>query len=215
MSVDTLLQRADIWRGGQTSSTAYAGVGTGFAELDEVFPGGGWPLGALTEIFTQHRGIGELSLLMPALARLSQEEPRWIAWIAPPYIPYAPALLAHGVDLSRVLWVHPRAAQDSLWALEQALRSGTCSAVLAWPEGLDSRSLRRLQLAAEVGQSLGLLFCAEHMAEQSSPAALRLQLSPALGGVDVTVLKRRGGWATGPVHVPLAHAASNVVASVA
>jgi len=204
MSIDTLLHRADIWRGDQTPSAVYAGVPTGFEKLDELFPGRGWPLGALTEIMSAHRGIGELSLVMPALARLSQE-PRWIAWIAPPYIPYAPALAAMGVDPSRVLWIHPRANQDTLWALEQALRSGTCGAVLAWPAGLDGRALRRLQLAAEVGQSLGLLFCAPEMAKQSSPAALRLELTPSQNGLNVQVLKRRGGWAAGPVHLNMDH----------
>ena len=94
MNLDTVLQRADVWRGGRLSATADA-VASGFAELDTVLPGGGWSRGALTEILMPQHGIGALRLLVPALARLSRDE-RWICWVAPPYIPYAPALVGAG-----------------------------------------------------------------------------------------------------------------------
>ena len=199
MSLDHLLQRADLWRG-VAASPAVSGIPTGFAELDALFPGGGWPKGALTEILIPREGIGALTLVLPTLARLSQEQ-RWLAWVAPPYLPYAPALAAAGIDLSRVLLVHPRSNADGLWAVEQTLRSNTCGAVLAWLETGDMQSLRRLQLAAEAGQCWGLLFRPERLHTQASPAALRIKLEPAAEGLAVHILKRRGGWATGPVHV--------------
>ncbi len=200
MSLDTLLQRADIWRGGQLTAAVRA-VSSGFAELDALLPGGGWPRGALTEILMPRQGIGALRLLMPALAQLSQDE-RWICWVAPPHIPYAPALAAAGIDLSRVLLVHPGARQDGLWALEQSLRSGTCGAVLAWPTVADSRVLRRLQLAAEAGDALGFLFRSRRLASRPAAAALRIQLDPGIdGSLSLSILRRRGGWATGPLHL--------------
>jgi hypothetical protein len=124
MSLEDLLQRADLWRGG--AAPPVAGLPTGFAELDAQFPGAGWPAGALTEILTDRSGIGELQLLMPALARLTWED-RWLAFIAPPYIPYAPALRRAGVNLAHVLVVHPRESNDALWATGH-LRRGTCLA---------------------------------------------------------------------------------------
>ncbi len=198
MNLDHLLQHADIWRGDELS-TRSTGVATGFAELDAVLPGAGWPQGALTELMVPREGIGALQLLLPALARLSQQK-RWIAWVAPPYIPYAPALAAAGVDLSHMLLIHPKADSDGFWAIEQSLRSGTCGAVLAWPMIGDGKALRRLQLAAEAGQSLGFLFRPEHAAQQPSPAAVRLQVMRSREGINVQVLKRRGGWAAGPVY---------------
>ena len=177
-------------------------VSTGFSALDARLSGGGWPRGALTEVLMPQHGIGALRLLMPALARLSQEEDRWICWVAPPYIPYAPALVGGGVDLSRVLLVHPDAHQDGLWAVEQSLRSGTCSAVLAWPTLDDSTALRRLQLAAEAGDALGFLFRPRRLAEQPSPAALRIQLQPEPGNaLSVSIIKHRGGRASGPLRL--------------
>ncbi len=205
MSLDALLHSRQLWRGGELSAPVPA-IPTGFRELDALLPGGGWPDSGLVELLPARAGIGELRLLMPVLARLSRAE-RWIAWVAPPYLPYAPALAAAGVELSRILMIHPRGAQDGLWALEQALRAGTCGAVLAWPEVLDGRAMRRLQLAAEAGNSLGFLFRSTRVSRQPSTAQLRLQLDGiAEGGEDarhlcVDILKRRGGWPVGPVTV--------------
>lgn len=204
MSLQDLMQRADLWRG-DTAPPFAASLPTGFPTLDAVLPGGGWPQRALTEILLPHEGIGELRLLLPALARLSRGD-RWLALVAPPHIPYAPALASAGVELSRVLLVHPRARGDGLWAVEQSLRAGSCAAVLAWPATLDSRALRRLQLAAEAGESWGVLFGHERLAASNSPAALRLRLAPRAGGLDIHVLKRRGGWPAGPVSLEVDHA---------
>lgn len=203
MSGDLLNGRADIWRGGEMPPAARAGLPTGFPALDALLPGGGWPQGALTEILADSEAVGALRLVLPALATLS-EAPRWLAWIAPPHVPYAPALAAGGVTLSRVLLVHPRERTDRLWALEQALRSGTCSAVLAWLAGTGRTPMRRLQLAAEAGDTWGVLFRPAWARRESSPAALRLLVEAVPGGVRVRVLKRRGGWAVGPVTLELA-----------
>lgn len=195
-SLEALLERPELWRAGRRAEATPA-VASGDADLDAELPGGGWPQGALTEILVERHGLGELSLLLPALARLSAEG-RWLAWVAPPYIPYAPGLAAAGVDTSRVLRIYPRDDGESLWAVEQALASGTCGAVLAWPRRCDERSLRRLQLAAERGRSLGLLFRSESALEQASPAALRLNLrstggEPEARQTRVRLVKRRGG----------------------
>lgn len=200
MSLEHLLKnRADIWRGRGDSPSAEPRSPTGLAALDERI-GGGWPVGALTEILLDRHGVGELSLLTPALARLP--EGRWQAWVDPPHVPYAPALSAAGIDLARLLWVRARSPADTLWAVEQALRSGVCAAVLGWPAEASARNLRRLQLAAEHGAAMGFLFRSRREARHPSPAALRLLLEPAGEGLQVHVVKRRGGRPPAPVVFP-------------
>ncbi|HXZ85414.1 MAG TPA: translesion DNA synthesis-associated protein ImuA, partial [Myxococcota bacterium] len=184
-----------------------SGLSSGYPELDALL-NGGWPPGALIEILIDRAGVGELRLMLPTLARLTHEE-RWLAFVAPPYVPYAPALLRGGVNLDHVLLIHPRQRTDALWAVEQTLRAGTCGAVLAWLHEADTPSLRRLQLAAETGNSLGILFRRTAASEQSSPAAVRLRLAPAHDAarrLSVEVLKRRGGWPTGPIALEVNHA---------
>ena len=194
MNLDQLLQqRTDLWRGRHTFS-APAGVGSGYAALDEALGGRGWPRGAVTEIIGRERAtVAAASLLLPGLASLSREA-GWIALVSPPLIPYAPALAGAGIDLSRLMVVRPDSESERLWALEQLLCSGCCEAALAWPQPIAPTLLRRLQLAAERGGSCGFLFLQETAAGRSSNAALRLRVKPLAEGFSVDVLKRPGGW---------------------
>lgn len=199
-----LLQQQAIWQGKkQWSSYSCPAQPTAYDALDQQLCGGGLPQGALTEILYRDSGIGELSLLMPMLAKLSEQK-RWILWVAPPFIPYAPALSRWNVDISRVLVVHPKQIKDLLWTLEQGLKSGSCAAVLGWLEQVDNSALRRLQLAAEQGNSLGILFRPEYCRQQPSPAAVRLALTAAPDNrVQGEVIKRRGGWPVDAFEIPL------------
>jgi cell division inhibitor SulA/protein ImuA len=190
-----------IWRGSELARAACPGIATGFAALDVELPGGGWPRGALTEILPQHEGIGELRVLGPALAQLASRK-KFIAWIAPPYLPYAPALAAAGIDLARVLIVKTSSDGDSLWATEQALRSAACGGVLAWPSRISFVQLRRLQLAAEGSRCLAVLFRPTGAAREPSPAVLRIGLATSAGGLALSILKRRGTPLSRPVLLP-------------
>ena len=199
MSLEDLLQRAQVWRAGRAAPGD--GLASGFAALDAILPGGGWPTRGLTEILAAGSGIGALRLVLPALARLSREG-RWIIWVAPPHIPYSPALSGHGLDLTRVLVVdfpddERNAAAQSLWAYEQALRFDACGAALLWVDRLPQLRRRRLQLAAESGATWGLLFRPAACAAQASPAPLRLELqaldtASAPAALQVRLHKARG-----------------------
>ena len=165
---------------------------TGFAELDAVLPHGGWQSGTVVELMPTQVGIGELSLLMPALARITQGE-RHVALISPPYIPFAPALNNHGVRLDHLLIVRAEKNTDALWAIEQTLRCRSFGAVLGWPEAIRDRDVRRLQLAAEAGRSTGFLYRSPQSARDASPAAMRLRLHADEQGLRIDILKCRGG----------------------
>ena len=199
--LEKLLQSPRLWRGrGPAESTGWQGLSSGYPRLDRHLPGGGWPPQALTEILLEHYGTGELKLLMPALAHLSQaggedaaQAAGWIAWIAPPFEPYAPALAQWGMNLSRVLVVRPKKATEALWAAEQALSSGNCAAVLLWSERMDDVASRRLQLAAENGRSWAIAFRSVKALSRSSAAALRIRISAGDKGTDLGILKSRGG----------------------
>jgi hypothetical protein len=197
-----LLEHPAIWRGRSAARTQT--LPTGFGALDESLPGRGWPRAGLIEILVTRFGIGELYLLLPALATLTRgPAARWCVWVGPPLEPYAPALAAHGVATDQVLVVR---SDDPLWAHEQALGCGACDAAFVWARRPHPREIRRLQLAAERGRTLGVLFRHRSAARESSPAVLRLVLEPSARSVDspsldpsvsrgvrVTLLKSRGG----------------------
>jgi cell division inhibitor SulA/protein ImuA len=215
-----LLEHPAIWRGRSVARTRT--LSTGFPALDEGLPGGGWPHAGLIEILPRCFGVGELSLLLPALAAVTQRpEARWCAWVAPPLQPFAPALAQRGMVVERVLVVQAQRGErksgarksgagqsgrsegrSALWAFEQTLRSGACDIAMAWLRSALPRQIRRLHLAAEQGATLGVLFRPKEAARDSSPAALRVVVEPAAAGARVTLLKSRGG-ARGTIELPL------------
>jgi hypothetical protein len=196
-SLALVLQNPAIWRGGDCAPEPEA-IPTGHARLDALLPGGGWPTAALTEVLLAREGIGEITLTLPALVRL-QEDRRDVVWIAPPHLPYAPSLVAAGVDLARFVIVRCANLADQLWAYEQALRAPECGAAFAWLGTPDERVLRRLQVAAREGRTWGVLWRrpGQHAVAQSAP--LRLALAPQQGRLAVQVLKRRGAGIAQPI----------------
>lgn len=132
----------------------------------------------------------------------------WLLLVNPPYIPYAPALAANSLDLARVLVVE--APDQGAWVLEQALRSGGCTAVIGWSTADERRQqgggwptaiLRRLQLAASEHAIPAFLLRPMASAAQSSPALLRLDVESAPDGLDVVLRKLRGGRAGLRLHL--------------
>ncbi len=200
--IEQLARRQDTWWGrherlasaGRAANSSHhqnQTLPSGFSGLDAELYGGGWPLGNTTEVLSDASGLGSMGLFLPAMESLSQQG-RWQAFIAPPHTPYAPLLEARGIDSKQVLLVHPQNREDLLWATEQALRSTTCSAVFSWLGASEYRysELRKLQLAATSGDTLGVLFRPLRAGHNHAPAALRLQIREYR---QVNILKQRGG----------------------
>jgi cell division inhibitor SulA/protein ImuA len=179
---------------GQPSERAVLTIATSYAEFDAALPGGGWPCGAITELMPEVAGIGELSLVLPALAHQARAG-KYCAWIAPPHLPCPQALVQAGLPLDHLLLIHTTDTAATLWAAEQLLRCTHIGAVLAWPAALDDRRVRRLQLAAETGGGCGLIYRPASAAAVSSPAALRLRLASTPRGLAIQIQKSRGGHA--------------------
>ena len=196
---------SSVWRASELGSVPTPALATGFARLDAELPGSGWPLGMLTELIGREPGVGELRLLVPLLRGLTRER-RFVILLAPPHLPYAPALASFGIDLDYLLVVQAPNAADRLWAVEQSLKSASFGALLAWlpQERTRPEHLRRMQLAAQ--RANGPVFLFRQLAAQfePSPAPLRLLLLPRPGQqLSVQILKRRGPVLAQPLAIDL------------
>lgn len=198
-AIEQLLNRYPMWRASNVP-TERSILATGFAALGKALHYRGWPAHGLSEFLLEQPGIGELRLLMPALAQLSQDKDRWILFVGIPHLPYAPMLANEGFNLERLWVVKTKDQKETEWAAEQALKSGTCSAVITWLQQ-PSQKLRRLHLAAEQGKSWGITFRPTSASRNPSPAKLRIQLSPTSAGLGLHIIKQPGGW--GGQHVEL------------
>ena len=191
-------QHPDVWLAKDISTRASSGISTGYENLDAILSNKGWPNSGLVEIGYQSVGNGELRLIIPALKQLSQSQKKWITWINPPLIPYAPGLQSLGVDIGKILLVHTKGIKDTLWSLEKTCKSKNCSAVLAWiNRPLKFKETQRLQLAAKVGGNIIYLFHSGlNHSKNSSASELRLSLNPTEkpGTINIDINKRRKGW---------------------
>ena len=185
-----------LWRAAELGSSAGATVATGHAVLDAELPGGGWPLGALSEILQAQSGQHEWRLVLPALKSRAGGP---VVLVGAPQVPFGPGLLSQGFDARQLLWLKTPTPGASLWAAEQALRCAEVAAVLAWLPQVRAEQLRRLQMAAHDHSQLLFVMRPVQAQAESSPAVLRLLVSRMSGAVAASadilqlhILKRRG-----------------------
>lgn len=174
-------------------------------------------MGTLVDLLLQQNGIGEMRLLAPALAAVAE---RRVVLLQPPHAPQTLALASFGLAPASVIWLRAERTGDMLWAAEQVLRSGSCGALLFWPDQVGSGSaryrpmrtdsLRRLHLAAQAGETLFFMMRPIAAATDSSPAPLRLSLRPAMGGVNIGFVKRQGPVRDEPLFLPMQIGPTNV-----
>ncbi|MCP5430930.1 MAG: hypothetical protein H6962_12515 [Chromatiaceae bacterium] len=201
VDLDELKRSGMLWQGQHGLPAPGRVLPSGWAVLDELL-GGGWPRAALVEVLSEaHQG---LPLLLPLLVRL---------------VEYAAALAGLGRTALRAVCTGaggargagraPAAGARGIgWTVAVGGRAGAqvgCLrvVVLVWPRQLQTAQLRRLQLAAEEGDCVAILFRSVRAARQASPAALRLRVCPVPSGLEVEVLKRRGGWGGDSCIVPV------------
>lgn len=183
---------SDVWQADALADAPARVLATGDAMLDAQLPGGGWPLGALTEILQPPGVHSEWRLLLPALARSGTGS---VVLVGAPQVPFGPALGAQGLAVPRLLWVSTAVGAQRLWATEQALRCAGVDAVLAWLDAVRPAQLRRLQMAAAEYAKLLFVLRPEQAQAESSPATLRLWARPVADpgdALELRALKRRG-----------------------
>ena len=221
-TIEQLLEsNRNLWRGRDHKGESSDTIATGFAELDTMLPAGGWPMQGLIEMVSERWGVGELQLFLPLMRHLIARG-SWVLWIAPPYSPYAPGLAQAGIDLRRILIVggsnaplkseafygkksapepvssERLSSKEALWSMEKALQTQHCGLVLAWHSQLPQPTLRRLQLAAITGKTLGVVFMSKNSEHSPSSMRLKIKSSESDGAepayAEVGLLKARGSY---------------------
>jgi len=188
----------------------------GLAALDSYLPEGGLAGGALHEIVpAPHSMPSAFGFISAILARLfspsPSESPRRpsrtpkggrIFLVLPTYgfrqygRPHGHGLKALGLDPARVIVVETAHRRDTLWAIEEALRSGAPKAVMGLIDTLDLKSSQRLHFAAaESGLPLFLLRpAASSVCKDASAASTRWRVGTAEAARDRFGLVTRPRW---------------------
>lgn len=200
-STASALQLPHVWRGRELAQAQERTLSTGHALLDAQLPGRGWPLSNLIEILQQEAQHHVWQLVGPGLSACMAEAGGPAVLVNAPFQPFGPSLRAQGIIPEQLLCVQADKVSTTLWSAEQALRCADVSAVLAWLPQARSEDLRRLQLCAQAGEKLLLVFRPVGCRGQSSPARLRL-LVQGVERMEVSILKRRGPPLLQPLELP-------------
>ncbi len=228
------LQRLGVWRGAdwqsalaQEQSTQQV-VASGHAPLDAELPGGGWPVGAMSEILLPATAHPEWALIGKALVQALNGGGgvggtlQRAVLVSPPMEVFTPVMAHMGIAVQQLCCIQPDSmtyraqygCKDSrannasrIWVTEQALKCRDASAVLAWLPDAESQALRRLQLLAAQQRRLLWVFRPERVRTQSSPAPLRLSVAVQGQSLRVQIIKRRGPPMTKTLELPLLNAA--------
>lgn len=181
-------------------------LSTGVPELDRLLPAGGLRQGTLVEYLAGGTASGTVALACAA-ARAACDDGQACVVVDRLGQFYPLAAVALGIDLARLIVVRPASATGALWAVDQALRCPGVGAVCCWCSQLGGRDCRRLQLAAESGQTLGLLVRPTAVRRQPTWADVQwlVQPLPSRGywRVSVELARCRGGTSGARVELEL------------
>ena len=98
---------------------------------------------------------------------------------------YGPGSAVFGLDPNRLLMVTTQSDEETLWVMEECLRSTAVEAVLGEVGELDLTASRRLQLAAEKSGSLALLLRLPEKTPGNNAALTRWHIAPLAGHSDL------------------------------
>ena len=128
----------------------------GITAVDLHLPGGGLALGAVHEIAGAGPEVEQAAAPALFAAGLLARRPGPVLWILGKQDLFTAGLAGAGLDPRRLVLVQAR--QDALLAMEEGLRHPDLAGVVCELEGkLDLVASRRLQLAAEASDVLGLV----------------------------------------------------------
>tara|TARA_B110000503_G_scaffold19599_1_gene29221 strand:- start:1327 stop:1782 length:456 start_codon:yes stop_codon:yes gene_type:complete len=147
-----------MWQQQQQSNTRIDGI-LAEHQLDlwaQEDPAPAQDLSHITEIIMRGEAWNNVQMLLPLMAQLSHDQ-RWLAWVAPPKLLPKAQLKAAGFDLNKIILLKPDAVHDTMSLAHQALKSGTCHAVISWFGCLEADQLNHLAHAAELGNSRAIL----------------------------------------------------------
>ncbi|MSO53615.1 MAG: hypothetical protein EXQ90_00540 [Rhodospirillales bacterium] len=175
-SLDGLREQIRKLERGSARAVGLEAMSFGDPDIDAALPWGGLRRAAIHEILGSDGA--SWGFVAGTAARLAGDGGA-ILWCRRGEELYGPGLAAFGIDLKRLVVIRTRTATETLWAMEEGLRSSSLAVAIGETFTVPPIALRRLQLAAEAGGVTGLLLRPTATAAATSPALTRWKISAA------------------------------------
>lgn len=206
-------------------------VDLGLGPISDSFPEHSFPLGAVHEfISTRNEDRASTSAFITGLLSQILSTSGTAMWISASRKLFPPALKAFGVQPHRIIFIDLKNDRDVMWAMEEALKCSSLSAVICEMNDLNFTASRRLQLAVEHSKVTGFVIRPELRKLQTTACISRWRISTApsarvddLPGVGfpqwkAELLRIRNGrpgswdirWANGKFNVVGNHSQGNI-----
>jgi len=156
----------------------------------ETLPVEAWPESELSEIRCK-KETDIFHLLLPLLAKLNAER-RWITLISPPSNIDIKLFAYHGIDVSRVLLIHPKSDICDTATMNKALKNGTSGVVIYWTELLEAKFLAQWRKSVKQGDCRGVIINHDNRRNASSSIAVSVNVKSKDDVIRVTSTKRFG-----------------------
>jgi len=148
-----------------------------------VFPGNVFPCGVIHEFWCAAPEEAAASGgFITGITRVLMKKRGAVIWVGRDVFPGA--LSFFGVEPDRFLFVRTKRLQDTLWAIEEALRYEGLAAVVGEVEALSFKASRRLQLAVEQSGVTGFILLRSAAPPSVSASFARWRIRPLPGLLD-------------------------------
>jgi len=165
-------------------------VSTGASQLDGFLPEGGWSNCELSEIVCDHFETG-FQLLLPLLAKADAEN-RWITMVSPPANLDQSLFNYYGIDMSRVLFIHPKGDVDDKSTMNNALKHGKSDVVIFWTKNLAARFLAQWRKSVKQGSCAGVIIHEKGKSHGSRSVAVTIEAACRENDISLKYSKRFG-----------------------
>ena len=132
--------------------------GLGLGLLNQAFPLGSFPLGAVHEFISEgHESAAATTGFISALFGGLMKSGGAAVWIGCSGRVFPPALKAFGIEPERILFIDLHKERDLLWTMEEALKCNGLSSVIGEIPDVSFTTTRRFQLAVEQSKVTGFI----------------------------------------------------------
>lgn len=130
----------------------------GLGPITAAFPNASFPLGAVHEFVSpQPEDLAATSGFIAGLLAPLMGTNGTALWISASRTLFPPALKSFGIQPDRIIFADLQKERDVLWAMEEALKCSTLTAVVGEMQEISFTASRRLQLAVERSQVTGFI----------------------------------------------------------
>lgn len=132
--------------------------GPGLGLLNQAFPLGSFPLGAVHEFISKgYESAAVTTGFISALLGGLMKRDGAAVWIGSSGKVFPPALKIFGIEPEQILFIELNKEKDLLWSMEEALKCNGLSAVIGEVSDVSFTTTRRFQLAVEQSKVTGFI----------------------------------------------------------